>query len=239
MNVDKLVDTIRSKWAVRNDAEDKGRWVTTENGHHVHLNENGEPDIGNKHVLEAFEDGNRTEGKKKVETPENHKFNGLKSRNPKKVKKADYATNDEFLDAAGVPRITEEDAKSINEQVNKNLIVNNGDEGKRKETKKILTDALYAVRDGAVVELTYEDNKWFNKKSRWVKNEGYWWKENELKQALKEKERYGEAAIHTGSNLRVNPKKPNSKPLFAFMNHQMSDFMDLDYIWGIELKPLG
>lgn len=31
--------------------EDGGRWVTTENGHKIHINEEGEPDKGNPHVL--------------------------------------------------------------------------------------------------------------------------------------------------------------------------------------------
>ena len=40
------------KYGVRFD-DDEGRWVTTENGHHVHLNEEGNPDKGNPHVLAA------------------------------------------------------------------------------------------------------------------------------------------------------------------------------------------
>lgn len=31
--------------------DDEGRWITTKNGHKVHLNENGEPDKGNTHVI--------------------------------------------------------------------------------------------------------------------------------------------------------------------------------------------
>ena len=38
-------------------AEDKGRWITTENGHKVHLNEEGNPDKGNPHVLEKMAGG--------------------------------------------------------------------------------------------------------------------------------------------------------------------------------------
>lgn len=38
--------------------DDEGRWITTENGHKVHLNEEGEPDKGNPHVLEVM-DGKR------------------------------------------------------------------------------------------------------------------------------------------------------------------------------------
>lgn len=34
--------------------DDKGRWITTENGHHIHLNEEGKPDKGNPHVIEAM-----------------------------------------------------------------------------------------------------------------------------------------------------------------------------------------
>jgi len=37
--------------------DDDGRWITTENGHKVHLNEEGDPDIGNKHVIEKMTGG--------------------------------------------------------------------------------------------------------------------------------------------------------------------------------------
>ena len=36
------------------EKEDEGRWITTENNHKVHLNEEGEPDKGNPHVIEAM-----------------------------------------------------------------------------------------------------------------------------------------------------------------------------------------
>lgn len=51
--------------------EDEGRWITTENGHHVHLNEEGEPDKGNPHVIEKMTDESGSEessGKKKKRT---------------------------------------------------------------------------------------------------------------------------------------------------------------------------
>ena len=42
----------------RSDADDdEGRWVTTENDHKVHLNEEGVPDKGNPHVLKAMTSG--------------------------------------------------------------------------------------------------------------------------------------------------------------------------------------
>lgn len=37
--------------------DDKGRWITTENGHKVHLNEEGEPDKGNPHVVDKMKGG--------------------------------------------------------------------------------------------------------------------------------------------------------------------------------------
>ena len=37
-----------------NDDDEEGQWVTTENKHHVHLNESGVPDKGNPHVIEAM-----------------------------------------------------------------------------------------------------------------------------------------------------------------------------------------
>lgn len=46
----------------RNDAADdeEGRWVTTENDHKVHLNEEGVPDKGNPHVIQAMTNGTKT-----------------------------------------------------------------------------------------------------------------------------------------------------------------------------------
>ena len=38
------------------DDDEEGRWVTTENNHKVHINEEGVPDKGNPHVLEVMED---------------------------------------------------------------------------------------------------------------------------------------------------------------------------------------
>ena len=39
---------------IRKDADDDGRWITTENGHHVHINAEGEPDKGNPHVVDKM-----------------------------------------------------------------------------------------------------------------------------------------------------------------------------------------
>lgn len=39
----------------RKDEDDKGRWITTDNGHKVHLNEEGEPDKGNPKVIEKMQ----------------------------------------------------------------------------------------------------------------------------------------------------------------------------------------
>lgn len=40
--------------------DEKGRWVTTENDHKIHLNEEGVPDKGNPHVLAAIKSGSKT-----------------------------------------------------------------------------------------------------------------------------------------------------------------------------------
>ena len=50
----------------RADAED-GRWVTTENDHKIHFNEQGEPDKGNPHVISAMKGGKKTGLEKKAE----------------------------------------------------------------------------------------------------------------------------------------------------------------------------
>ena len=48
--------------------DEEGQWITTENGHKVHLNEAGEPDKGNPHVIGAMEKGEsggtKTKGKR-------------------------------------------------------------------------------------------------------------------------------------------------------------------------------
>jgi len=35
--------------------DEEGQWITTDKGHHVHLNEEGRPDKGNKHVMKAMQ----------------------------------------------------------------------------------------------------------------------------------------------------------------------------------------
>lgn len=50
---------IQTSRAVHTDADDDGQWVTTENGHHVHINGEGDPDIGNKHVVAAMNKGRK------------------------------------------------------------------------------------------------------------------------------------------------------------------------------------
>lgn len=42
---------------IRMDADDEGRWVTTENGHHVHFTEGGKIDKGNPHVVSKMNGG--------------------------------------------------------------------------------------------------------------------------------------------------------------------------------------
>lgn len=45
------VMAFRARRATRLDAKEKGRWVTTENDHKIHLSEEGKPDKGNPYVL--------------------------------------------------------------------------------------------------------------------------------------------------------------------------------------------
>ena len=52
-NEDRARKALLSKYGVRFD-EDGGRWVTTEEGHRVHINSEGEPDKGNPHVIEKM-----------------------------------------------------------------------------------------------------------------------------------------------------------------------------------------
>jgi len=57
--MDDTVKRFKERRAARimarmDDSFDEGRWVTTEKGDHVHLNEAGEPDAGNKYVIAAM-----------------------------------------------------------------------------------------------------------------------------------------------------------------------------------------
>jgi hypothetical protein len=65
-------ERLRTRAALRLDADDEGKWITTENGHKVHLNEEGEPDKGNPHVVELMAGGNFEKIKQEVGKP--HKF---------------------------------------------------------------------------------------------------------------------------------------------------------------------
>lgn len=62
------------------DADEKGRWITTENGNHIHLDKGGKPDKGNPHVIKAMKKG----GKSAV---------GKKSDKASKASKPDKAVN--------------------------------------------------------------------------------------------------------------------------------------------------
>jgi len=59
---EELAKAALRHYGVRMD--DDGRWITTENGHRVHLNEEGEPDKGNPHVVDKMTDGKHS-GKEK------------------------------------------------------------------------------------------------------------------------------------------------------------------------------
>lgn len=72
--IDKSVKQFKkrrySRLISRMDAEDEGQWITTENGHRVHLSENGIPDLGNRHVIEKMMSGGntRTVKRQKIQT---------------------------------------------------------------------------------------------------------------------------------------------------------------------------
>ena len=52
------------KRGIRMDADEEGRWVTTDNGHKVHFNEGGEPDKGNPHVISKMNGGSGASSEK-------------------------------------------------------------------------------------------------------------------------------------------------------------------------------
>ena len=51
--------------STRLDDSDEGQWITTENGHKVHINESGKPDKGNPHVVEVMKKGKKGGSEKK------------------------------------------------------------------------------------------------------------------------------------------------------------------------------
>ena len=56
-----VVDRFKERRRKRLDAkeDEEGRWITTENDHKIHLNEEGVPDKGNPHVIQAMNGGDR------------------------------------------------------------------------------------------------------------------------------------------------------------------------------------
>ena len=64
------------------DANEKGRWITTEEGNHVHLDKNGKPDKGNPHVIKAMKSGGNKDVGNKSDNPK--KKGGEKDKTPKK-----------------------------------------------------------------------------------------------------------------------------------------------------------
>lgn len=64
--ITRKLSQIRQRRRARQDLgrqDEDGYWVTTENGHKIHIGEGGKPDKGNPHVLSAME------GKGKKEKP--------------------------------------------------------------------------------------------------------------------------------------------------------------------------
>lgn len=64
------VDAFRLRRQRRLDAKkaEEGRWITTENGHKIHLSEEGEPDKGNPKVIEAMKAWGSTKSQKEGPT---------------------------------------------------------------------------------------------------------------------------------------------------------------------------
>lgn len=56
----RCIDSFKKRRQNRLDDKEEGRWVTTENDHKIHLNEEGVPDKGNPHVIEAMTSGTKT-----------------------------------------------------------------------------------------------------------------------------------------------------------------------------------
>ena len=88
----RAIEKYRKRRKARLDADDDGRWVTTENDHKIHLNEEGVPDKGNPHVLNAIKNSGLTR-----EQVGRHKVGKIRSKVKDSVdayKKADDAVQE-------------------------------------------------------------------------------------------------------------------------------------------------
>ena len=95
----------------RFDSEDDGRWVTTKQNHRVHINEEGTPDKGNPHVIDAMAPAKKASGTKRPKKTEEAVKKAIGAyTTPGRVKqaltKAGYKFED--LDIHGVLGITGE-----------------------------------------------------------------------------------------------------------------------------------
>lgn len=103
--------------------EDEGRWVTTEEGHHVHFNENGEPDKGNPHVIKTMKSGTMSKaelGKRKFQRSAKRIKDSINafssaSKEENSAKSALIDTETELRQARNRKRFFDLDMKAINE----------------------------------------------------------------------------------------------------------------------------
>ena len=140
---------LRKRFFRKDDGD--GQWITTENGHHVHINGEGVPDIGNSHVIAAMT--GKTSGKSSFNNWRSGSSDGRGARNPNKLKSSDFESYDKFLDAAGIPKLTQNDVDNINDSLEKAL---GRPYYKREEELSMFDDALYACRDGSTVKVAFD-----------------------------------------------------------------------------------
>ena len=116
-------------------SDDEGRWITTENGHKVHLNEEGEPDNGNKHVIEKME------GKESAKTIKHN----IKSADDAKKHRENIRTLKDAVKKA------EGDSERISEEFSK----------KEEETKKKIAELEEQINyfKEYTEEMSYEEAK--------------------------------------------------------------------------------
>lgn len=72
----KCIERFKERRQKRLDAkDDDGQWITTENNHKIHLNEEGVPDKGNPFVVQAMNDGNKEVAVEKKEPVSKRRVN--------------------------------------------------------------------------------------------------------------------------------------------------------------------
>lgn len=163
MNYKELIQKGKEDWerrkALHNDAsDDEGKWITTENGHKLHLNAKGEIDKGNPHVVNAIKEKYKEPfAERRTAALNMHKSNEIPVDVLGQLDSHNYS--DEILDRAVESKwITKEQANSIrnangNDKKEKSSSATSGNGVKSFKGKsyKEVVDMLDELPEGTVI----------------------------------------------------------------------------------------